>query len=173
MNRIILLTSCVVILFLFFIFFQNLSFSSSMEGETRRFSLSSGEKQFEINVKKKCVHNIGILFKSDRGSEEVVKIFGNALNVYMPTYIDIELYDYSGKIVFSIYNLGGKVKYFGYGPNPIMIYAGEIYINPGKYNVKIKINKIEEDLSMFESEFFIVIDPKSTCGSWFFNMFKL
>ncbi len=169
MNRIILLTSCVVILF--FIFFQNLSFSSSMKGEIRRFSLSSGEKQFEINIKKKCVHHIGILFKSDRGSEEVIKIFGNALNTYMPAYFDIELYDYSGKIVFSIYNFGGKVTYFRYGPNPIMISAGKIYPNPGKYNVKIKINKIEKDLSMFESKFFIVIDPKSACGSSMFNIF--
>lgn len=51
-----------------------------------------------------------------------------------------------------------------------MIYAGKIYINPGKYNVKIKINKIEEDLSMFEFEFFIVIDHKSACGSRIFNI---
>lgn len=82
----------------------------------------------------------------------------------MPALISIDFFDDSGKNFFSIEDFGGPVSGYRYGPNPLKVIVGKVYLEPGDYTAIIKIKNVEKDFSEFESNFFVSEDPKVTCG---------
>ncbi len=133
---------------------------------TKPFVFEQGQKRLEIEVDHPCAYRVGISFtsKAKDGDQAIRKFFGAPGNINMPATVDISLLDEHGKRVFSRVDFGGVVSRYGYGPNPLRLIAGKVYLEPGKYTAMINIKDIDGEFSGFESAFFVSGPPKGTCG---------
>jgi hypothetical protein len=125
--------------------------------------------QFEVVVS--CDHEIGIGFQSKAQGSEIdrddrVKTFFGKLSesLNFPAEIDIQITNDRNDTVFVRNGFGGKIHRCRYGPNPIRIIANDVYLWPGIYHVKIKVNKRHKDFREFQAFFFASHNPKLTCG---------
>ena len=100
------------------------------------------------------------------GHRAVKDFFESPWPAEMPIFatIDITFLDDSGQSVFSIKDYNDPPATVQYGPDPIHLVYGKDKLEPGKYTVIINIRDIEKDFSEFESHFFVLTHPKSTCG---------
>jgi len=131
---------------------------------SKKFIFKPGQQSLEVNIKKHCTYEIGVIFLSQGNDQTVRDFFGHARQIHLPALINMYLFDDSGKNLFSTVDFGGSVSGYRYGPNPLKLIAGKVYLEPGKYTAVIDIKNIEEDFSGFESSFFVSGVPKVTCG---------
>ncbi len=136
---------------------------------TKPFVFEQGLKRLEIDVDQQdCGYAVGISFTSKAegkdGGQAIRKFFGTPTRgINMPATVDISLLDEHGKRVFSRVDFGGVGLSWYYGANPLKFIANRGSLDPGKYIAMINIKDIDGDFSGFESAFFILGDPKTTC----------
>ncbi len=138
--------------------------STGVPSYSKQFIFEPGQQSLEIGVKKLCNYEIGIMFLSQGNDQAVKDFFGHARQIHLPALIDVSLFDNSGKSFFATVDFGGPVSGYRYGPNPLKLIVGKVYLVPGKYTAVIDIKDIEKDFSGFESSFFVSGDPKLKCG---------
>jgi len=127
------------------------------------FLFEPGKKSLEINVDQYCTYEIGVSFASEMGGQAIKSIFGHARQVRLPATVDLALFNASGKLSFSVSNVGGPMLAYRYGPNPLQLIFGKAYLEPGVYVAIIDIKLAGESLSELESKLFLAVDPKTTC----------
>lgn len=145
-------------------FLINAVYIISVPNYSTPFEFREGRHILEIDVSPKCPYEIGVLFSSDEGHQPVKNFFGNARKIYLPALIDISLFSSSQQKIFSVKDFGGTTSWYRYGPNPLRLIAGESYFQQEKYTVVIDVKRIEKDFSKFKAEFFVLAEPKGTCG---------
>jgi hypothetical protein len=121
--------------------------------------------EFDFDVSLSCMYLIGIRFIDEQGGHENIKnVFGGWQSLKkLQARIDIQIQNSSNEQVFAKKGFGGNVSLVQYGPNPISFIAGNLYLIPGRYSVKIVVNEIGKEYAIFKSEFFVGLIPKTKC----------
>lgn len=131
---------------------------------SKAFLFEGGRHKIEITVTKDCTYEVGISFSSKDG-QSIKQVFGNAREINLAALIDISLSNEAGVVEFTRTEFGGHISEFRYGPNPLKMIAGKVYLDEGKYLVELNIKEVDNNFSGLISSVFVAADPKVTCRS--------